>query len=172
MSNLNLKKILKKSLDGSSKVAVLGVGSELRADDAAGTLVARAVEEYCRKNGAGSSVRVFFGETAPENLTGEIKKFEPSHLIILDAADTSEEPGTIKIITPEEINGISFSTHQMPLYVLVDYLKESLKCSILIIGIQPGVLQFGKPVSREVKQSVQQVAKALSETLKARCLPG
>lgn len=161
--NLNLRKILINSLEGAGRIAVLGIGSELRADDAAGTLIAREVFESCKKN---KKVKVFFGETAPENLTGEIKRYSPTHLVILDAADTSQEPGTISLITPEMINGISFSTHQMPIYVLVDYLKQDLTaCSIQIIGIQPKELRFGEPVSKEVKQSVKQVAKALTEAI-------
>jgi hydrogenase 3 maturation protease len=161
--NLNLRKILTNSLEGAERIAVLGIGSELRADDAAGTSIAHAVFDTCKKC---KKVKVFFGETAPENLTGEIKRYNPTHLVILDAADTSQEPGTISLITPEMINGISFSTHQMPIYVLVDYLKEDLReCCIQIIGIQPKELRFGKPVSKEVKQSVKQVSKALTEAI-------
>jgi len=33
----------------------------------------------------------FYRRTAPENLTGEIKKFQPTHLIIIDAAELNKE---------------------------------------------------------------------------------
>ena len=67
-----LKTSLKNRLEGAAKIAVLGIGSLLRADDAAGMLVAEEVEKRCGKTKGKPEVKVFFGETAPENLTGEI----------------------------------------------------------------------------------------------------
>ena len=80
---------LKNRLKAAKRIAVLGVGSELRGDDVAGMLVAGAVQKKSKK------IRVFLGATAPENLTGEIIKFKPTHLIIVDTADIKEKPGTI-----------------------------------------------------------------------------
>ena len=165
MPELNLTKLLRKSLDGARKIAVLGVGSDLRADDVAGMLVAEKLHKRCTKNGSNPLLEVFLGATAPENLTGEIKRFSPSHLIIVDAADTGAEPGTINVIPPENVAGISFSTHQMPLKLMVDYLNQSFECKIMIIGIQPGVLKFGQSPSKEVLKSVAQVTAALESVV-------
>ena len=84
---LDLKIALTNSLKGVNKLAILGVGSELRGDDIAGMVAAEIIQKANHKN-----ITVFLGATAPENLTGEIKKFNPSHLLIIDAADTSSKP--------------------------------------------------------------------------------
>ncbi|MBN1823933.1 MAG: hydrogenase maturation peptidase HycI [Endomicrobiales bacterium] len=158
---LNLSKILKKNLNNREGVVVLGVGSELRGDDVAGMLAA----ELISKKSKNRSLKVILGGTAPENFTGEIKKLSPSHLIMIDAADTGAKPGTISIIDSETVGGISFSTHMMPLKVMVDYIRESINCSVLIIGIQPKNIKFGAKVSREIKTSATQIAEAVLSAL-------
>jgi hydrogenase 3 maturation protease len=107
------------------------------------------------------NIAVFLGATAPENFTGEIKRFKPSHLLILDAADTSAKPGTIDLISPEVVGGVSFSTHMMPLKIMVDYMNQSIKCKTMIIGIQPKVLKFGSTPSKVVITSAKEVAQAI-----------
>ena len=153
---LDLKKALTSSLKGVKKLAILGVGSELRGDDIAGMVAAEIILKANRKN-----VAVFLGATAPENFTGEIKKFKPSHLLIIDAADTSAKPGTIDLISPEIVGGVSFSTHMMPLKIMVDYIRNSIKCETWIVGIQPKVLKFGSRPSKIVIASAKEVAEAI-----------
>ena len=149
----NLQIILKKKLKNAKKVAVIGIGSELRSDDAAGLLVAKELQKSKIPK-----LKVFLGATAPENLTGEIIKYKPSHIIIIDTAEMDQKPGSTLLINPEEAGGISFSSHMLPIKMMVDYLSESLKSEILIIGIQPKTLMFGENVSKEVKRSVKKIS--------------
>jgi hydrogenase 3 maturation protease len=165
MSRLNLKTILKNSLNDARKIAVVGVGSELKGDDKAGMLVAAQLEKKCKKDCGCPQLEVFFGATAPENLTGEIKKFQPTHLIIIDAADVGREPGTIEIISPDQVGGISFSSHMLPIKVMVDYLLKSIDCKVMIIGIQPQSLAYNAPPTPRVRRSIQQVASALASII-------
>ncbi|MDD5194241.1 MAG: hydrogenase maturation peptidase HycI [Candidatus Omnitrophica bacterium] len=160
---MTLKEKLQSKLKGAGKVTVLGVGSQLRADDAAGMLVASYLQKSCKKYPQAENLQILFGETAPENLTGEIKAFKPTHLIIVDAADTGKRAGTALIMEPGELAGISFCTHQLPMNILTDYLLKSFKCEIIIVGIQPKTLVFGKSVSRSVKAA----AKEISATIKS-----
>jgi len=161
----DLKNSLKSELVGAKKVAVLGVGSELRADDNAGMLAAQELENSSKDISKHIQFQVFFGHTAPENLSGEIRKFEPGHVVIIDAADMEKKPGEISIFTPESAGGISFSTHKLPIKVLAQYLSQSFECRVIIIGIQPKTLDFGKDVSKEVKKAVGEVAHAIQEIL-------
>jgi Ni,Fe-hydrogenase maturation factor len=46
----------------------------------------------------------------------------------------------------------------LPIKMTIDYLLESLKCEITIIGIQPKSLEFGETVSEEVKKATKQIA--------------
>ena len=156
----NLKTTLNKNLKGAKKIAILGVGSSLRSDDAAGLLVAEKLNKI--KN---PKLKVFLGSTAPENLTGEIIKYEPSHIIIIDSVDMDQKPGSILLVNPQEVDGISFYSHMLPIKMTIDYLLESIKCEIIIIGIQPKSLEFSETVSNEVRKSTKQIADVIRQIL-------
>jgi hydrogenase 3 maturation protease len=164
---VDLKKEIIKQLKGSSRVVLLGVGSDLRGDDIAGILVAQELEKFKPAKRSKIKFKVFLGGTAPENLTGSIKKFRPSHIIIIDAAQMKKKAGAIRLLKDSEIRGICFCTHQLPLNMISHYLKASIKSEVIIIGIQPKVIKFGAGVSQEVKKSAKQVAGLIKGILKA-----
>lgn len=161
----DLQKILQKNLSGAKKIALLVVGSELRSDDAAGLLVASRLEAIRKRRAPTSRFKTFIGETAPENLTGVVRKFGPSHLVVVDSADAGKPAGTVFAIDPGEIGGISFSTHQLPLRLMVVYLQETITCAVSIIGIQPKNLAFGGPLSKEVDRAVDRVVADLDVSI-------
>ena len=164
----NLKTFLSRQLSSAKRIAILGIGSELRQDDAAGMLALRGIGRSLKKDPkTAKKVRLFLGETAPENLTGEIKKYRPTHLILIDTIEMNEKPGTILVVDPERIaDGASFSTHKLPAKVLIDYLAKSFKSTVTIIGIQPKGLDFGKPPSKDVKAAVKEVVRAIRFAVK------
>lgn len=161
----NLRNNLTNNLTGAKRIAILGVGSELRADDIAGILVSQELDKDAKRIGRSVDLKVFLGYTAPENLSGEIKKFKPTHVIIIDTADIGKKPGDVAVFTPEDSGGISFSTHKLPIKVLAQYLLQSFECRVIIIGIQPKTLDFGKAVSKEVKAAVKDVSKAIKDVI-------
>jgi hydrogenase 3 maturation protease len=154
-------------LTDARSVAVLGVGSDLRGDDAAGMVISNRLQRHFQGRLDPSVFRVFAGETAPENFTGELKKFRPSHLLIVDCADFGKAPGETVLATPEEITGISFSTHRLPLFVLTDYLLKTFPCNIRILGIQPCTLEFLHPVSDPVNRTIDSLTATLIEAISA-----
>jgi len=153
------------------KICILGVGSEFKADDAAGVILAQQLQLKCeeKKCRFTSSVLCIDGSTAPENFTGDIKKFGTTHLVIIDAAEMGEKPGTIKLVPNDKVGGISFSTHVLPIVVMINYLKKSIDFESIIIGIEPKNLEFGREMSEEVKAGVNKLTAIVFETLEA-CL--
>jgi hydrogenase maturation protease len=163
----NLKAILQSRLSTATgrdrRLAVLGVGSALRGDDAAGLLAARELAKWLARQSKPPAVAVFLGETTPENLTGPIKEFQPTCLIILDAVDAGAEPGHIAVIGPAEISpGAGVSTHSASLKLLVDYLTQFIQCDAVIVGIQPQSLEFGSSPSKPVRKAARIVAEAIA----------
>ena len=161
-----LEQILKNKLRGAKKIAILGIGSDLRADDAAGVLAMESAAKRLKRSGKARNVRAFNGATAPENLTGVIKRFAPGRIIIIDAAEMGQKPGTILVADPADVGGATFSTHTMPAKILAEYFLKSFKCVIIIIGIQPKSVAFGGKVCREVKAAVRIVSDAIVDALK------
>lgn len=162
-----LRKLLEQYLGGAKKIALLAVGSELRGDDAAGLLIARKLQPFAKTAAYRKQFKLFIGETAPENLTGVIKSYAPDHLIIVDAADAGQKPGVIQSISPQEVGGISFSTHQLPLKLMIAYINESISCKVTIVGIQPKCLDFAAPVCKEVQASVKEVAQSIQGAVRS-----
>ena len=146
------KRILKKSLNDAARIAVLGVGSDLRGDDCAGLLVAESLQRACG-SARPKRMKVFFGGTAPENVTGEIKRYRPTHVVMIDSAEMGAPAGTVRLIDPAKVGGVSFCTHSLPLTVLTDYLEQELGCAILLIGIQPKAIAFSGAVAPQVKRA-------------------
>lgn len=160
-----LKTILRDRLRSARKVAVLGVGSELRADDAAGVVIARNLQAYIKKKKI-KTLKAFLGQTAPENLTGEIKRFKPTHLIIVDAVDFHQKAGAIGVVDLRAETGASFSTHRIPFQIIRDYFYKSIACETIVIGIQPQSLDFCVSLSPRVQESARIVLKEIIEALK------
>ncbi len=154
---------LAERLQGFTRLAVLGVGSVLRADDAAGMEVVRRMEASGRA--LPPEVRFFAGETAPENFSGSIKRFAPSHLLIVDAADVGLYPGEFQEIDPADVGGPSFLSHMLPLKIMVDYLAAETGAQVTLLGIQYRTLTFDGPMSPEVEAAVQAVCGALEGIL-------
>jgi hydrogenase 3 maturation protease len=164
-----LKETLRSSIAVGGKLAVLGIGSELRGDDGAGILIVEKLQKSLSRLKKRPAVKIFIGGTAPENLTGEIKRYKPSHIIIVDTADFKEKPGTVVVLDPRDVgSGVSFSTHKMPAKILVDYLQKSFPCEVTIIGIQPKTVDFGKPLSKAVADRAKEVAAAIGDIIRRK----
>jgi hydrogenase 3 maturation protease len=147
------------------RIALLGVGNPLRSDDAAGVLVARVLAERARATTT-DHVLILEAGLAPENRTGELRRFAPDVVIIVDAADMEETPGTIQVIPEDSIDGMSASTHSLPLSMLVRYLKLEWNCVVIILGIQPVSNEVGERVSPEVLQAVAEMVRVLDELVR------
>jgi len=155
-----LKKLIKNLLN-AGRIAVIGVGSPLRGDDVAGV----AVTELIRKSKKRPSfLKAFIGCTAPENITGEVIKFLGKksnglpHILFVDAAQMDLKPGSVCILETNDIEGTSFSTHVLPLAILISYFQQQIKCKISVIGIQPENTDFGISPSVKVLNAVKSVA--------------
>ncbi len=148
----------------NQRVAIVGIGNTLRSDDAAGILVARALMES-RPIRSLETILVMDAGHAPESRTADLRRFEPDIVVLIDAAEMGEVPGTIRWIEMDEIEGISASTHSLPLSMLASYLNWELKCEVLLLGIQPANNDVGERVSLEILEAVNEVVQELQGML-------
>ncbi len=81
------------SLEGLRRLAVLGIGNELYGDDGAGVALARLLAQ---SGIAPGMMQAFEAGPAPENFTGSLRKFMPSHVLMVDAANLGLEPGSTR----------------------------------------------------------------------------
>lgn len=159
LSLQQLQELLNRRLKTARSVAVLGVGSELRGDDAVGMRVAEllALPEHAHPR-----IQVHFGSTAPESATGPIRVQQPSHLILVDAAALGLLPGQVTWLERADIGGITFCTHALPLSVVIDYIEHSSPgLDVFVLAVQAEHMLFGEPLSPAVEATAHDLVKAL-----------
>jgi hydrogenase 3 maturation protease len=164
-------------------IAILGIGNELRGDDAAGVIIARELHELSSGGShAGIADRdvgvsllpaaptemsaipvweppllIIEAGAAPEAFTGRLRRFDPDLVLMIDAAQMDQLPGTIRLIEWQDTIGLSASTHTLPLNVIAQYLVAELGCEVAVIGIQPDANTFDTPLSPAVQRAVEEV---------------
>lgn len=138
------------------RVAVVGVGHALRGDDAAGLALAERAAPL-----SGENLLVLEGGPAPENVTGVLRRFKPELVLLVDAAEMGATPGTVRWLSAREVEGLSATTHTMPLSILAHYLEQELGCQVYLIGIQPGQNGIGEPLSEVVERAVDAIGDGL-----------
>jgi len=162
----SLKEALAIKLKGAKQIVFLGIGSDLRGDDSAGIVFIKRLRRILRRHPKKTRISFLIGSNVPENLTGKIKKLKPSHLVMVDAAMIAKRAGTIRLLTPDSAGGAMFSTHTLPLNVMIDYLKRYIDCNIIIIGIRPGSLVFGKDLSPGVNLAIERLAYIINKVVR------
>lgn len=155
----------------------MGVGSSILGDDAAGLFFVEQLKEKLKKIKKRLPLKLFSCGTVPENYTGEIKKFNPTHIIIIDAASMNEEAGEVRILDKEDIcDDISFSTHRPHRKVLIEYLCRSLNCTVISVAVQAKTLDFGAPkavdanapLSCEVEKAVKSLVDIMADLISVK----
>jgi len=167
-SSVNWREAISRELKKAERLFVMGVGNRRKGDDAAGGLCIRLLSRQMAKNSAALEVRSLDAGESPESATGLIREFRPTHVVLIDAAFGGHQPGTIFFIDKKKIAQEDISTHRIPLAHLVRYLEESIGCRVILVGIEPQEVAWGKPVSATVRAAVSHLASSLAQIWTAR----
>lgn len=161
--------VLASRLRGAKRAAVMGVGSYLRGDDAAGLRVARRL-----KRAAPLSVLVLECSTVPESFTDKVRAFGADHVIVVDAVRAGLEPGSVVVLEPSQVRGEAWETHSPSLRLLADYLEREVGAKVTLVGIQAKELGLavGGRMTKEVARAADALARALAEAFEEVGLGG
>jgi len=182
-SNITWRETIFWELEKAERLFVLGIGNRRKGDDAVGSLCVRLLKREIvqreRRADAGSAGTARLGGTkkktppielqvldageTPEAATGLIRKFRPTHVLIVDAAVGGHQAGTIFVIDKDKIRQDDISTHRLPLCHLVRYLEETTGCRVILVGIEPKEVAWGEPVSAIVRAAAIDLAAYLAE---------
>ena len=145
---------------GARRVVVVGVGSSLRRDDFVGVEVVRNL-----RGNVSRFVHLVECEATPENFIQPIKRFKPTHVLIIDAALLNLKPGSLRLLEPNKIAGIPISTHTLPLRVFCEHLMTITGAKVALLAIQPKETGFGEGMTKEVKGAVEGIVNMLIKVL-------
>ena len=147
---------------------MLGIGMDWKSDDRLGCALAQALARaLAARRPAAPGIRVASGGEAPENFTGTVRAFRPTHVVLLDAVDHGEEPGTVFLADERSIAAGDMTSHHLPLKLLMRFLSDSLPCRVILVGVQPLTLRPGGRLSAPVRRTLPGLAGFLAEALPA-----
>jgi len=86
--------------------------------------------------------------------------------LMVDAANMGEVSGSIAVLDWRDTTGFGPSTHLQPPSTLAEYLINDLGCQVVLMGIQPGQLEFDAPLSASVEDAVSELVEGLADILR------
>lgn len=157
----DVKKKLKNWLSSTGRVVIAGIGNPIRMDDYVGVKITEDL-----RGRVSDKVMLIECETVPESYVQQIIDFNPTHILLIDAAVLGLKPGESRLVKPEKLTSIpAFSTHMLPLRIFCEYLAKAIGAKMALLLIEPKKTDFGEELSPEISSSAENVAYALSEIL-------
>ena len=146
---------------------ILGIGNLLRGDDGVGV---HAAHELLVRDDLGD-VTVLDGGVAPLDALATVGPVQ--RLIIIDAADLGELPGTIRALSPEELaphNGDSVSLHDLDLLWALSVLQAMGQAppETVVVGVQPASVDWSTELSPAVAARLDDILEAVLAQIPAR----
>jgi len=157
----NTQEELKKWLAEAGRVVIAGIGNSIRKDDFVGVKIVQNLNGKVPER-----VYLVECETVPESFLQPIVEFNPTHVLLIDAAILGLKPGETRLIDPERIADFpAVSTHMLPLRVFCEYLAATTKAKIALLLIEPGNVEFGEGLTPEVQAAEGKITKILLKLL-------
>jgi len=157
----DVEKELKTWLSNAEKVVVAGIGNPIRMDDFVGTKIVQDLQGKVSEK-----TYLIECETVPENFMQQIIDFNPTHVLLIDAAILGLKPGNSRLIRPERLMAFpAYSTHALPLGMFCGYLAKMTKANIALLLVEPKKADFGEGLTLEVEASAQNIVDSLLRVL-------
>ncbi len=156
----NVQEELSKWLGRAERLVLAGIGNPIRRDDFIGVKIVQNLKGKVSKK-----VLLVECETIPESYIEQIIDFNPTHILLIDAAVLGLKPGDSELHEPEKLIATpAFSTHMLPLRIFCEYLSKATKARIALLLIEPKETDFGEGLSPEVDAVAKKITKTLLET--------
>ena len=141
-------------------VLVAGLGNEMRGDDAAGLLTARALRALRPTD---VDVEEYGGDAAA--LAEAISRH--AHVIVVDAVASTAPVGSVKSLSPDQVPAHSeSSTHGLGLREALELARAlGARPTVHVFGIAGRGFGLGDPPSAEVVRGATELAIAIKEGL-------
>lgn len=136
------------------KIVIVGIGNTLKGDDGFGPALVAALQGKVK-------AALIDAGTAPENYTGTITKLEPDTILLVDAVHLDKPAGEWAILGKKDILRAGLTTHDLSPDMLIEYLENTTKARIYLLGVQPKTLEFGDQMSEEVKNTLEDIVKCM-----------
>jgi len=157
----NLQNVLERWLAGAERVVVAGIGNPIRTDDFVGVKIVQDLEGKVSEK-----IHLLECETVPESYLEPIIEFNPTHVLLIDAAFLGLKPGAARLIDPERIADFpAVTTHMLPLRIFCEYITKMTGAKIALLLIEPKNAEFGEGLTPEVQAAAERITTVLLKLL-------
>jgi hydrogenase maturation protease len=134
-------------------IVVLGVGNTIHSDDGLGVHALGVLENHPRLP---AGVTLIDGGTRGLELLADV--YECSRLMLLDAVDLGEQPGTVLRLAGDQLRGLNSGSnvHQLGVADLLNTLPlvSDVDREIVLLGVQPVSTDWGTELTPTVEAAV------------------
>jgi hydrogenase 3 maturation protease len=149
-------------LSDSKRVVVAGIGNPERSDDNVGPKIVQRLKGQVR-----CGVLLLECETVPESYLLDIERYQPTHVLLIDAAKIGLKPGDSRLMDAAGLASFSpVSSHALPLRVFCDYLKKAVNPKIALLLVEPQSLEYSEGLTPKVEAASQRLASVLNRLLR------
>jgi hydrogenase maturation protease len=153
-----------------TRVAVIGIGQSLRGDDAAGLEAVRRWQEKFPETATRPEIRIEACELPGLTLIDLLNDVETA--ILVDAVQSSAQPGTIHRLSEEELASFtsgSKSAHGWGVAETLQMRSQLMdeKIKIRIIAIEAEQIELGAGLSKAVENALSTLCKVIEEEIHA-----
>ena len=153
----DVQKALKKWLVNAERVVVAGIGNPIRMDDFVGVKIVQDLKDKVSER-----VYLIECETVPESYLQSIVEFNPTHVLLIDAAILGLKPGETRFVSPERMADFpAISTHMLPLRIFCEYLTATTKAKIALLLVEPKNVEFGEGLTPDVQAGAEKIVNIL-----------
>ena len=143
---------MKDLLEQATRLLFIGVGNVLKRDDGVGVVISNQIVER-------PTIKSLTVEVSIENYIGKINSLEPDEIVLIDCMELGSSPGSYRIVALEEVEDITFNTHNISLGRLGDFFL----CPTYVLGVQPESVEFGEAHSSPVNDAARQIVKVINQ---------
>ena len=136
------------------RILLMGVGNRLRGDDAVGSLLIERLQGQV-------DIPLLDAGDVPENYLGPIEESGAEVVVVVDASDMGANAGDMAVFDIAQVQNMSVSTHTANLGLVFQAIQPERRPSVIVLGIQPGTLEFGQELSDPVLATLEWVEQAM-----------
>ena len=154
-----IQKSLKEWFTGADRVVIAGIGNPIRKDDFVGVKIIQDLEGK-----VSDKIQLIECETVPESFLEPMIEFNPTHVLLIDAAILGLKPGEIHLVNPEGVADVpAVTTHMLPLRIFCEYLTKMTGAKIALLLVEPENTDFGEGLTQKVQVAAEKITKIILE---------
>ncbi len=144
---------------------VIALGNRLRGDDAIGPVILDRLKEI------DIPIPLNFIEAGSDAFTLLEHLSDSEPVLLIDSAQMGCQPGTVRVFEVNKSFAMSENLISLHGFSFAEVLSIAHSLGTVapckIIGIQPGSIEFGQPLSAEVEEAIPEILNVIIEEAKA-----